>query len=96
MLEHFALQPTVGDIVLLDIMLPGISGEVAISELRRRGLSVPVMMLTAKRDLETRVRTLERGADDYLAKPFDVEELVARVNALLRRAKPISDLNLGD
>ena len=79
------------DIVLLDIMLPGMSGKQAIAELRVLGFAGPVIMLTAMRDIETRVSVLNLGADDYMPKPFNVEELVARVNALLRRHKRTSE-----
>ncbi len=73
------------DVILLDIMLPGIHGDAALAELRRAGCKVPVLMLTAKQEVSARVQALNAGADDYLPKPFDVEELIARVNALLRR-----------
>jgi len=85
MLKHLTADPTGCDIVLLDIMLPGMHGDLAIVELRKLNDSVPVMMLTARQEIETRVDTLNKGADDYLPKPFDVTELVARVQALLRR-----------
>lgn len=79
------------DIILLDIMLPGMTGEEAIPQIRQLSARTPILMLTAKRDLGTRVSTLNDGADDFLAKPFNVEELIARVNALLRRAQPAVD-----
>ncbi len=85
MLEFVEAHPQEFDIVLLDIMLPGISGEQALPRLREHCPDVPILMLTAKQDIETKVSTLERGADDYLPKPFNVLELVARVNSLLRR-----------
>jgi len=66
-------------------MLPGMSGEEALPRLRQHCPDVPILMLTAKQDVETKVSTLERGADDYLPKPFNVLELIARVNSLLRR-----------
>ena len=78
------LQPHV---VVLDIMLPGRSGLDVLRDLRAAGLTVPVLMLTAKGDIVDRVRGLELGADDYLPKPFSVHELLARVRALLRRAR---------
>jgi len=73
------------DAVVLDIMLPGMDGFRIIQELRRSS-AVPVLMLTARDSLEDRVRGLESGADDYLAKPFAFTELLARVRALLRRS----------
>jgi two-component system OmpR family response regulator len=73
--------------IILDVMLPGRDGFSVVEELRRRGVFTPVLMLTAKDELEARVRGLEGGADDYLTKPFDLSELIARVHALIRRAE---------
>ena len=73
------------DLVILDVMLPGINGFVLLSQLRRRR-EVPVIMLTARTDAHDRIQGLETGADDYLPKPFDPDELLARVRAVLRRA----------
>jgi DNA-binding response OmpR family regulator len=88
------------DLILLDIMLPGLDGFALCAELRRLGLGMPVLMLTAKGQVEDRVRGLDVGADDYLVKPFSTEELLARVRALLRRAqravKAVTALALGD
>ena len=75
------------DLVLLDIMLPGKSGLDVCRELRFRGKDVPILMLTAKSQLVDRVVGLKIGADDYLTKPFEAPELLARIEALLRRAK---------
>lgn len=75
------------DLVLLDIMLPGIDGFTVCQRLRARS-STPILMLTAKDTVPDRVAGLDRGADDYLVKPFALDELLARVRALLRRAKP--------
>jgi DNA-binding response OmpR family regulator len=74
------------DALVLDVLLPGRSGLDVLRDLRAAGDSVPVLMLTAKGDVVDRVVGLELGADDYLAKPFAVRELLARVRALLRRA----------
>lgn len=74
-------------VVVLDIMLPGRSGLDVLRDLRSAGIAVPVLMLTAKGDIVDRVNGLELGADDYVAKPFSVHELLARVRALLRRAR---------
>jgi DNA-binding response OmpR family regulator len=74
------------DAVLLDIGLPGRSGLDALRELRRRGYAGPVMLLTARDAVADRVAGLDVGADDYLGKPFDMDELFARLRSLLRRA----------
>ena len=76
------------DLVLLDIMMPRLSGWDVCRELRRKGIDVPVIMLTARGEEADRVRGLELGADDYLAKPFSLRELLARVRAVLRRPGP--------
>jgi DNA-binding response OmpR family regulator len=73
--------------IILDVMLPGRDGFDVVTELRSRGVFTPVLMLTAKDEVESRVRGLELGADDYLTKPFDLAELLARVHALIRRAE---------
>lgn len=75
------------DVVVLDVNLPGMSGLEILSELRRRNIKVPVLMLTARADETDRVVGLDLGADDYLTKPFSVRELLARLRALLRRAQ---------
>lgn len=79
-----ALQPGV-DAILLDLMLPGRDGLDILQDLRRRGVQTPVILLTARNELGDRITGLQLGADDYLAKPFYVEELAARLEALLRR-----------
>ena len=73
------------DLILLDVMMPGRSGYSVASELRRLGNATPILMLTAKGQIEDRVDGLDSGADDYLVKPFATRELLARVRALLRR-----------
>jgi DNA-binding response OmpR family regulator len=73
------------DLILLDIMMPKLDGFAMCAELRRLSIHVPVLMLTAKGQVEDRVTGLDAGADDYLVKPFSTEELLARVRALLRR-----------
>src|SRR2546423_7174834 len=75
------------DLILLDIMLPKLDGFEVCAELRRLSKDVPVLMLTAKGQVEDRVSGLDAGADDYLIKPFSTDELLARVRALLRRAR---------
>ena len=74
-----------GDVVILDINLPGLDGLSVLKNMRARGDERPVIMLTARSDLEERVAGLDMGADDYLVKPFEMEELVARLRALARR-----------
>ena len=80
------------DLILLDWMLPGGSGIQFIKHLKRESMTrdIPVVMLTARGEEEDRVRGLETGADDYITKPFGVLELIARVNAVIRRAQKIS------
>lgn len=75
------------DLLLLDIMMPKLDGYAVCSELRRLSQPMPILMLTAKGQIEDRVQGLDVGADDYLVKPFSTEELLARVRALLRRAR---------
>ncbi len=78
------------DVVILDIMLPGLSGWDLLRVLNKRQPDVPVIMLTARAEEADRVAGLEMGADDYVTKPFSMRELVARVRAVLRRAKSAS------
>jgi DNA-binding response OmpR family regulator len=75
------------DLVILDIGLPGRDGFEVIKDLRARGITTPVLMLTGRGGIADRVEGLDAGADDYIAKPFDYDELLARVRALLRRAQ---------
>jgi DNA-binding response OmpR family regulator len=75
------------DVVVLDLMLPGIQGQDVCRRLRARGKSVPILMLSALDTVEERIEGLRLGADDYLPKPFDFDELVARLEALHRRAE---------
>jgi two-component system OmpR family response regulator len=74
------------DLIVLDVMMPGIDGFELLSVLRSRGVTAPVLFLTARGDVEDRVHGLKAGADDYVAKPFSVAEVTARVEALLRRS----------
>jgi DNA-binding response OmpR family regulator len=84
------------EVVILDVMLPGMSGVGVLRALRREGSRVPVLMLTARGRREDKLHGLDSGADDYLTKPFDVEELLARLRALLRRAQGEEVLRLAD
>jgi len=76
------------DLILLDLMLPNISGEQLCRKWRQQGLTTPIIMLTAKGRESERVAGLEMGADDYVTKPFSLEELLARIRAVLRRTDP--------
>ena len=75
------------DLILLDVMMPKLDGFAVCAGLRRLSIAVPVLMLTAKGQIEDRVNGLDAGADDYLVKPFSTDELLARVRALLRRVE---------
>lgn len=82
-----ALEQALPDLIILDLMLPYISGEEICRRLRSRGVDVPILMLTARGLEEDRIKGLEMGADDYLVKPFSLGELLARIQAILRRVK---------
>ncbi len=75
------------DLVLLDIMLPRLDGHRVLERIRLRRSDLPVLMLTARDEVSHKVDALDGGADDYLTKPFDLDELLARIRALLRRAR---------
>ena len=82
------------DAVLLDVMLPGIDGFAVCEALRRADRQIPILMLTARSEVPHRIRGLDAGADDYLVKPFDFGELLARLRALVRRGSAV--LEVGD
>ncbi|MBV9616512.1 MAG: response regulator transcription factor [Ktedonobacteraceae bacterium] len=88
------------DLVILDLMLPGIDGLEVCRQMRTYSVTTPVLMLTARGTIEDRVKGLNTGADDYLVKPFAMEELLARINALLRRRdhtiQTTAELRVGD
>ena len=87
------------DVAIVDVMLPGLDGMALIEALRREGIRTPVLILSARQSVNDRVRGLEIGGDDYLTKPFAFPELLARVNALIRRATgaaPQTQLTVGD
>lgn len=86
------------DLLVLDLMLPGRGGLEILAAIRKRGLTTPVLVLTARDAIEDRVQGLDSGADDYLVKPFAFPELLARIRALLRRGKtdPVVRLKTGD
>ena len=79
------------EVVVLDIMMPGMNGIEVLTKMRNNGIKTPVLMLTAKAEIEDRVAGLEAGADDYLPKPFATNELIARVKALGRRSENYTD-----
>ncbi len=89
-----ALEPDV-DLVVLDLMLPGMNGYEVLQQLRSRLAARPVLILSAKGAEADKVVGLDLGADDYLAKPFGLPELLARVKALLRRAQPVKTISFG-
>jgi len=86
------------DLLVLDVMLPGINGMEVCRRLRREGSRVPILLLTARDGVHDRISGLDCGADDYLTKPFDFGELLARIRALLRRGTELKDtvLTVGD
>lgn len=90
-IESFAPQ-----VIILDILLPGLDGERVLKRLRERGVETPVVMLTARDRPSDKVRNLDLGADDYLTKPFVIDELLARLRAVLRRVEPDDVLHVGD
>lgn len=94
---HLALSEQY-DLIILDVMLPGLNGWQVLQSLRAKDLQMPVLFLTAKDQVEDRVKGLELGADDYLVKPFAFSELLARVRSLLRRGKQMeaSSLRVAD
>jgi two-component system copper resistance phosphate regulon response regulator CusR len=86
------------DLIILDVLLPGQDGWSVLEELRRSGIDVPVLFLTARDSVEDRVKGLDLGADDYLVKPFAFSELLARIRSILRRGPGLKDepLRVGD
>lgn len=86
-----AIESNIYDIIILDVMLPGMNGYEIAKKARSRGFTTPILMLTAKAELEDKVEGLDSGADDYLTKPFMTKELLARLRALGRRALGATD-----
>ncbi|UCE63108.1 MAG: response regulator transcription factor [Nitrospirota bacterium] len=86
------------DLIILDLMLPGLPGLQLLRQLRAAGVKTPVLILTARSEVDQRVKGLDAGADDYLTKPFAIEELIARARALFRRASgtPTGTLQVDD
>ncbi len=83
------------DLILLDVLLPKLDGVQILKELRRQSKTTPVLMLTAKSQIEDKVLGLDAGADDYLTKPFAIPELLARVRSLLRRKSEVKSSKIG-
>lgn len=94
----YLAEQDIYDAIILDLMLPEKSGQAVLRDLRQRKLQTPVLILTAQEGKESVVELLNSGADDYLAKPFDLGELIARVKALIRRSKGAASavLRIGD
>jgi two-component system response regulator MprA len=91
------VERSVPDLIVLDVTMPGLDGLAVTRRVRERRLAVPILLLTARDGLRDRVAGLDAGADDYLVKPFEVEELLARVRAMLRRNQvPHTQLAYGD
>jgi DNA-binding response OmpR family regulator len=86
------LRSTLFDAAVIDLMLPQLDGLSVIAAMRKEGIATPVVVLSAKRSVEDKVRCLRSGADDYLQKPFDFSELLARLEAVMRRAQPGSEV----
>jgi len=84
------------NLIILDWMVPDVDGVAACREIRRSGIAAPILMLTARGEIKERVLGLDAGADDYLTKPFELDELLARVRALVRRTAGIARLKCGD
>jgi DNA-binding response OmpR family regulator len=92
-----SVERSTPDLILLDVTMPGLDGLAVCRRLRDKGLATPVLLLTARDELDDRVAGLDAGADDYVVKPFETVELLARVRALLRRGKaPETVLSVGD
>src|SRR4051812_24376652 len=89
-----AVERSVPDAIVLDVTMPGMDGLAVTRRLRAKGLRVPILLLTARDAVHERVAGLDAGADDYLVKPFDVDELRARFRALLRRNAPVATKQL--
>src|SRR5918997_2144780 len=84
------VERSLPDLIVLDVAMPGLDGLAVTRRLRAKGIGVPILLLTARDAVEERVAGLDAGADDYLVKPFDADELAARVRALLRRNAPLA------
>lgn len=88
------IESEIYDLIVLDVMMPGMNGLEVAKKTREAGITTPILMLTAKGELDDKVEGLDSGADDYLTKPFMTKELLARLRALVRRNIPINDGSL--
>lgn len=91
-IEH--IRHSSPDLILLDIMLPGISGTEIYKALNKENIRIPVIFLTAKNDVKDKIEGLKLGADDYITKPFDLEEVLLRINIVLKRNKTNSNADV--
>lgn len=93
-----AIKSGIYDVIILDVMLPGMDGYEIAKNVRKNGITTPILMLTAKNEIDDKVKGLDSGADDYLTKPFMVKELLARLRALCRRINNVEYgiLSFGD
>ena len=89
-----AIESGIYDLIVLDVMMPGMNGYAVAKHVRKAGIRTPILMLTAKGELDDKVEGLDSGADDYLTKPFMTRELLARLRALSRRGLPADDNGL--
>jgi two-component system, OmpR family, response regulator CiaR len=90
----YLAEQNIYDVIILDIMLPQLNGDEVLKSLRRSGVATPVLFLTAKDSLEDKIKGFQLGADDYIIKPFHLEELKVRVDAILRRYGALSEENI--
>lgn len=90
-LDLIMTDPTF-DLMVLDLMLPRLSGMEVLTSVRKAAISMPILILSAKRSVDEKVAGLQHGADDYLEKPFAISELIARIQVLLRRNRPIKEI----
>ncbi len=90
------IRETPPDLVLLDLMLPGLDGTFVLKKARQEGFAAPVIILSARDTVEDKIAGLHIGADDYVTKPFDLDELLARISVRLRRTLPVGEFRFGD
>lgn len=91
---EFEALTDIYDLIILDVMLPGKNGYEILKTLRKENIKTPVIMLTAKSELENKLEGLENGADDYITKPFHMKELIARVKVILKRSTDVQEIDI--